>query len=136
MSYTLFIILNVCYARSDVSEIGAITGSVFGFMDSMKVAGDSQVLKNASNMAKGKFVLQGTTRSAALFGAFFGGFHVIKYGARVAATPGEFAEIAIAAPIVLGGMMTQPALRPAMPYMSMLIIMDGVNIVMRNMDDD
>jgi len=86
-------------------------------------------------MAKGKYVMQGTSRSAALFGAFFGGFHVVKYGVRVVADPGPFTEIAIAAPVILGGMMTQPAMRPAMPYASMLIIMDGVNIFMRNMDD-
>lgn len=105
-------------------------------MDGMRTAGESSVLQNASNMAKGKYILQGTTRSATLFGAFFGGFHVIKYGTRVMANPGEYTEIAIAAPVILGGMMTQPALRPAMPYLSMLIIMDGVNIFMRNMDDD
>lgn len=115
--------------------LGAITGSVFGFMDGMRTAGTSKVIQNASNMAKFKYIMEGTTRSATLFGAFFGGFHVLKYGARVAADPGEFAEIAIAAPIVLGGMMTQPALRPAMPYLSMLILMDGVNIFMRNNDD-
>lgn len=104
-------------------------------MDGMRTAGESQVLQNASNMAKGKYIMQGTTRSAALFGAFFGGFHVVKYGVRVAADPGPFVEIAIAAPVILGGMMTQPAMRPAMPYASMLILMDGVNIIMRNMDD-
>lgn len=79
--------------------------------------------------------MEGTTRSATLFGALFGGFHVLKYGVRVAQNPGEYTEIACAAPVILGGMMSQPALRPAMPYMSMLIIMDGVNIFMRNMDD-
>lgn len=86
-------------------------------------------------MSKGKYILQGTTRSAALFGAFFGGFHVLKYGVRVAANPGDFTEIAVAAPITLGVMMSQPAMRKAMPYASMLVFMDGINILMRNMDD-
>ena len=52
------------------------------------------------------------------------------------ANPGEYTEIAIAAPVILGGMMTQPAFRPAMPYAAMLIFMDGLNIFMRNMKDD
>jgi hypothetical protein len=74
--------------------------------------------------------------SLTLFLAFFGGFHVLKYGVRVVGDPGEYTEIAIAAPVILGGMMTQPAFRPAMPYAAMLILMDGVNIFMRNTDDD
>lgn len=101
----------------------------------MRTAGESQVLQKASNMSKGKYIMQGTTRSAALFGAFFGGFHVLKYGVRVASNPGDFTEIAVAAPITLGAMFTQPAMRPAMPYATMLIFMDAINIFMRNMDD-
>jgi len=36
--------------------IGSITGAVFGFMDGMRTAGESAILKNASNAAKGKCV--------------------------------------------------------------------------------
>jgi hypothetical protein len=111
--------------------IGAITGTTFGFMDGMRTAGQSDVLKNASNMAKGRYLLQGTTRSATLFGVFFGGFHVLKYGLRVAVDPGEWAEIGMAGVVSMGALMSKPAFRPSMPYASMLIIMDGVHIVMR-----
>ena len=114
--------------------IGAITGTVFGFMDGMRTAGSSDVLKNASNMAKGKYLLQGTTRSATLFGVFFGGFHVVKYGLRVAVDPGEFSEIGLAGAVSMGALMSKPAFRPSIPYASMLIIMDGVHIVMREFD--
>ena len=57
--------------------IGTITGAVFGFMDGMRTAGESAVLKKASDTAKGKYILEGTTRSATVFGVFFGGFHVV-----------------------------------------------------------
>ena len=115
--------------------IGAITGSVFGFMDGMNGAGKSDVLMKASNMAKGRFILQGMTRSATVFGVFFGSFHVVKYGLRVAAQPGEWGEIGIAGAVSLGTLMSRPALRPSMPYASMLVIMDGVHIVMREFND-
>lgn len=114
--------------------IGAITGSVFGFMDGMNGAGRSDVLMKASNMAKGKFILQGMTRSATVFGVFFGSFHMVKYGLRIAVQPGEWGEIGIAGAISLGTLISRPALRPSMPYASMLVIMDGVHIVMRNFD--
>jgi len=58
--------------------IGGITGAVFGFMDGMRTAGESSVLQRASNVAKGKYLLQGTTRSATLFGVFFSGFHLVR----------------------------------------------------------
>ncbi|KAL3937711.1 MAG: hypothetical protein SGBAC_007238 [Bacillariaceae sp.] len=115
--------------------IGAITGCVFGFMDGMNGAGKSDVLMKASNVAKGKFILQGMTRSATVFGVFFGSFHMVKYGLRVAAQPGEWGEIGIAGAISLGTLMSRPALRPSMPYASMLVIMDGVHIVMREFND-
>ena len=115
--------------------IGAITGSVFGFMDGMNGAGKSTVLMKASNMAKGKFIMQGMTRSATVFGVFFGSFHMVKYGLRVAAQPGEWGEIGIAGAISLGTLMSRPALRPSMPYASMLILMDGVHIIMREFND-
>lgn len=116
--------------------IGAITGSVFGFMDSMRLAGQSEVLKNASDMAKGKYMMEGTTRSATLFGVFFSGFHVVKYGIRVALDPGEYSEIAMAGGISLGALLSKPSFRPAMPYASMLIVMDSVHLIMRQFESD
>jgi hypothetical protein len=115
--------------------IGAITGTVFGFMDGMRGAGQSDVLMNASNMAKGRFILQGTTRSATIFGVFFGSFHLVKYGLRVTANPGEWGEIGLGGALSVGALMSQPALRPSLPYASMLVIMDGVHIVMREFND-
>jgi hypothetical protein len=115
--------------------IGAITGSVFGFMDGMRTAQQSDVLMKASNMAKGKYLLQGTTRSATIFGVFFSGYHVVKYGFRVAVDPGEFSEIALSSVVSMGALMSRPAFRPSMPYASMLIFMDGFNIVMREFND-
>lgn len=114
--------------------IGAITGGVFGFMDGMRTAGESPVLQKASNMAKGKYLLQGSTRSATLFGLFFGSFHVLKYGLRVTMDPGEYNEIFIVSPVALGALFYKPAYRQAMPYASMLILMDGVNLYMRKTD--
>lgn len=114
--------------------IGSITGSVFGFMDGMRGAGENPVLKNASNMAKAKYLMQGTTRSATVFGIFFGGFHCIKYGLRVVTDPGEFTEIGIAGVLSMGALMSQPAYRPSLPYASMLIIMDSVHILMRDIN--
>lgn len=115
--------------------VGTITGTVFGFMDGMRTAGTSEVLKNASNISKGKYLLQGTTRSATLFGVFFGSFHVVKYGLRVTASPGEWGEIVGASAISVGAMLSRPTFRPSIPYASMLIIMDGVHIVMREFND-
>jgi hypothetical protein len=89
--------------------IGAITGSVFGFMDSMRLAGQSEVSKNASNAAaKAKYIMvEGTTHSATLFGIFSSGFHVVKYGIRVALDPGEYSKNALAGGISLGALNVQ-----------------------------
>ena len=111
--------------------IGAITGGVFGFMDGMRTAGESPVLQKASNMAKGRYLFQGTTRSATLFGVFFGGFHCVKYGIRVTLDPGELSEIGMASVVSCGALMSRPAWRPSMPYSVMLIFMDSVHYVMR-----
>lgn len=111
--------------------IGCITGSVFGFMDSMRTAGESSVLVKASNQAKGRYILQGTSRSAFTFGAFFGGFQVVKYGVRTTVDPGEVAEIGLAAAASLGVLATRPNARPYMPYALMLIGMDAVQLYMR-----
>ena len=111
--------------------IGTITGSVFGFMDGMRNAGELPILQKASNMAKGRYILQGTTRSATLFGAFFGAYHIVRYGVRVAFNPGEFGEIGLASPIALGTLWAYPPTRHALPYGAMLIVMDSVNLYMR-----
>ena len=114
--------------------IGTITGAVFGFMDGMRTAGESSVLQKASNMAKGRYLMQGTTRSATIFGLFFSGFHILKYGVRVAWDPGDIAEVAVAAPVAMGALFARPATRQAMPYGAMLIVMDSVNLYMRKSD--
>eukprot|EP00566_Odontella_aurita_P021985 CAMPEP_0113545466 /NCGR_PEP_ID=MMETSP0015_2-20120614/11275_1 /TAXON_ID=2838 /ORGANISM="Odontella" /LENGTH=229 /DNA_ID=CAMNT_0000445831 /DNA_START=37 /DNA_END=726 /DNA_ORIENTATION=+ /assembly_acc=CAM_ASM_000160 len=111
--------------------IGSITGSVFGFMDGMKSAGDSSVLKKASNAAKGRYLLQGTARSGMIFGGFFGGFHAGKYGVRVLCDPGDYAEMAIAGALGIGAMAARPQTRPSVPYAAMLIAMDAFNTYMR-----
>lgn len=112
--------------------IGSITGAVFGFMDGMRAAGESQVLIKASNAAKLRFLVQGTTRSAALFGGFFGGFHVLKYGIRVAADPGEVSEIVGAGMVSLGALVYKPTYRASLPYAGMLIAMDCAQLYMRS----
>ena len=114
------------------SCVGSITGAVFGFMDGMRSASESSVLKNASNSAKSKYLLQGTTRAGAMFGVFFGGFHAIKYGIRVAANePGDITEIACASVSSMGLMMIKPVTRASMPYAAMLIAMDSVSIYLK-----
>jgi len=114
------------------SCIGSITGAVFGFMDGMRSASESNVLKNASNTAKSKYLIQGTTRAGAMFGVFFGGFHAVKYGVRVAANePGDVAEIAFASVTSLGAMMAKPVTRASIPYAAMLVAMDSVSIYLK-----
>lgn len=112
-------------------SIGGITGMVFGFMDSMRQVGESNVLSNASNSAKAKYLFQGTTRSSLLFGGFFGGFQALKYGIRVAANPGEVSEIVGAGAASMGALMYKPAYRASIPYCGMLIMMDAVQLFMR-----
>ena len=114
------------------ATIGSITGSVFGFMDGMRSAQDSPVLKNASNMAKGRYLIQGATRSGLMFGGIFGGFQSLKYGVRCLADPGDIGEIAIASAISLGAMTVKPVTRPSIPYAGMLIAMDAFNIYIRD----
>lgn len=111
--------------------IGTITGSVFGFMDGMRNAGELPILQKASNMAKGRYILQGTTRSATLFGTFFGAYHIVRYAIRVAFNPGEYGEIGLASPVALGALWAYPPTRHALPYGAMLIVMDSVNLYMR-----
>ena len=79
--------LGVPYSTGDLLKmaafggtIGSITGAVFGFMESMRTAAESPVLQKASNQAKARYLIQGTTRSATVFGVFFGGFQVVSFG--------------------------------------------------------
>ena len=113
--------------------IGSITGAVFGFMDGMRtVAAENTVLTNASQSAKVRYVLQGTSRSALVFGGFFGGFQSVKYGIRVAFNdPSEVAEIVGAAALSMGALYSRPAYRPAAPYAIMLVAMDCAQLFMR-----
>jgi hypothetical protein len=111
--------------------IGTITGSIFGFMDGMRNAGELPILQKASNMAKGRYILQGTTRASVLFGTFFSGYHTLRYGIRVAFNTSEYGEIGLASPIALGTLWAYPPTRHALPYGAMLIVMDSVNLYMR-----
>jgi len=98
----------------------------------MKTASENKMLKNASNMAKTKYLMQGTTRTGMTFGLFFGGFHCLKYGIRVAADPGQAAEICAAGVLSVGAMMVKPVTRASIPYAGMLIAMDSFSIYMRD----
>jgi hypothetical protein len=82
-------------------------------------------------MAKGRYLFQGTTRSATVFGVFFSGFHIIKYGLRVSLDPGDLGEIGLAGAASMGALMARPAYRASIPYAGMLVAMDGVNHFMR-----
>lgn len=113
------------------ASIGSITGAVFGFMDGMRSAGESPILKKASNMAKTKYLMQGTTRAGATFGLFFAGFHGLKYGIRVAADPGMVWEMVGAGVLSVGAMSVKPAMRVNLPYAGMLIGMDAFSNYMR-----
>ena len=113
------------------ASIGSITGAVFGFMDGMRSAGESKILKNASNMAKGKYLMQGTTRAGATFGIFFAGFHGLKYGIRVITDPGAAWEMAGAGVLSIGVLAIKPTMRANIPYAGMLIGMDAFSHYMR-----
>jgi len=112
--------------------IGSITGVTFGFMDGMRTASDSTVLRNASNASKLRFLARGSTSSGITFGAAFGLFHVLKYGTRVVIDePGNVIEIATASVLTVGGAALRTATRGSVPYLMMLIGMDSYSIYMR-----
>ena len=113
------------------ATIGSITGMCFGFMDSIRSASSSELLKSASRSAQGKFVFQGTYRSGMFFGAFFGAFHTIKYATRVLMDPGDAGEIGLGSVVVLGAVMAKREWRVSMPYAVMLVGMDGFHVAMR-----
>lgn len=100
-------------------------------MDGMRTAQENAIIKNASNMAKTKYLIEGTSRSGILFGAFFSGFHCLKYGIRVAADPGVIYEAIGASVVSLGVLVAKPATRPSLPYAAMLIGMDCFSIYMK-----
>ena len=97
----------------------------------MRTAQENAIIKNASNMAKTKYLIEGTSRSGILFGAFFSGFHCLKYGIRVAADPGVVYEAIGASVVSLGVLVAKPATRPSLPYAAMLIGMDCFSIYMK-----
>mmetsp|Transcript_1895 Transcript_1895/g.3462 ORF Transcript_1895/g.3462 Transcript_1895/m.3462 type:complete len:245 (-) Transcript_1895:183-917(-) len=113
------------------ATIGSITGMCFGFMDSIRSASSSTVLKSASRSAQGKFVFQGTYRSGMFFGAFFGVFHTAKYATRVLVDPGDAGEICAGSVAALGGVMAKREWRVSMPYAVMLVAMDTFHVFMR-----
>mmetsp|Transcript_14178 Transcript_14178/g.34282 ORF Transcript_14178/g.34282 Transcript_14178/m.34282 type:complete len:229 (+) Transcript_14178:47-733(+) len=113
------------------ATIGSITGMCFGFMDSIRSAQTSDLLKSASRSAQGKFVFQGTYRSGMFFGAFFGAFHTIKYGTRVLVDPGDAGEIGLGSVAALGGLFAKREWRASLPYAVMLVAMDGFHVMMR-----
>jgi len=113
------------------ATIGSITGMCFGFMDSIRAAQSSELLKSASRSAQGKFIFQGTYRSGMFFGGFFGVFHTIKYGTRVLVDPGDLGEITLASLVVCGGVFARREWRASLPYAVMLIGMDSFHCFMR-----
>ncbi|KAL7524298.1 hypothetical protein ACHAXR_001810 [Thalassiosira sp. AJA248-18] len=114
------------------TTIGSITGMCFGFMDSIRAASSSDLLKVASRSAQGKFVFQGTYRSGMFFGAFFGAFHTIKYGVRVLVDPGDAGEIGLGSVVALGGVVARREWRASLPYAVMLVGMDTFHVFMRD----
>ena len=115
------------------ATIGSITGMCFGFMDSIRSAQSSDLLKSASRSAQGKFVFQGTYRSGMFFGAFFGAFHTIKYGTRILIDPGDAGEIGMGSLVALGGVVAKREWRASLPYAVMLVGMDGFHVFLRDM---
>jgi hypothetical protein len=113
------------------ATIGSITGMCFGFMDSIRSASSSTVLKSASRSAQGKFVFQGTYRSGMFFGAFFSVFHTAKYATRILVDPGDAGEIGVGSLAALGGVMAKREWRVSMPYAVMLVGMDAFHVFMR-----
>lgn len=113
------------------ATIGSISGAMFGFMDGIRTAQESSVLKKASNETKGKFIFQGTGRSSAVFGIFFAGFHSLRYGIRVACDPGVVLEMVGSGALSIGALFSRPQFRPFIPYAGILIGMDAFSTYMK-----
>lgn len=112
--------------------LGSITGSLFGFMDSMKSLNESKLLQKTSNSVKFKYLIQGTTRSGLLFGLFFSSYQMLKYGIRITFNdPGDITEIVGASTLSITPLYYYPIYRPALPYSFMLIGMDCFSLYMR-----
>jgi hypothetical protein len=112
--------------------IGSVTGSLFGFMDSMRAVQENTVLVNLSNVAKSQFLLKNTTRNAILFGTFFAGYHVTKYGIRIVAyDPGLPTEVGVGSALSLAALAARPQTRAALPYATMLLGLDAFHIFYR-----
>jgi hypothetical protein len=65
------------------------------------------------------------------FGAFFSGFHTVKYGVRVLVDPGDVGEILVGSAVACGAVMAKREWRASLPYALMLIGMDTFHVVMR-----
>ena len=116
--------------------VGSLSGTAFGFMDSMKTVQESVSLKSLSNSQKGKYIFNGMTRNGMLFGGFFGGYHGLKYVIRTGlGNPGDWAEIITAGTISLGVVAYKPNTRVALPYAFMLLAMDTFNLMARDGKD-
>ena len=113
------------------ATIGSITGMCFGFMDSIRLAQSSDLLKVVSKSAQGKFVFQGTYRSGMFFGVFFGAFHAVKFGTRVLTDSGDVGEIGMAGIVTLGGVIAKKEWRASLPYAMMLVAMDSFHVFTR-----
>ena len=111
--------------------VGAFTGVMFGFMDGMREAQSSKLLKNASNSAKARFLVQGSSRAGLIFGSFFSGFQAVKYATKVSLDPGVVGEIGIASVLSMVALGYQPTTRVFLPYGGMLICMDSISAYMR-----
>ena len=113
------------------ATIGSITGLCFGFMDSMRSATSSSLLKSASRSAQAKYIFQGSYRSGMFFGGFFSIFHTVKYGVRVLVDPGDGGEIGVGGLVALGGVFAKREWRASLPYAVMMVGMDTFHVVMR-----
>ena len=65
------------------------------------------------------------------FVLFFGGFHCLKYGIRVACDSSQVGEICSAGAMSVGALMLKPATRVSIPYAGMLVAMDSFSLYMR-----
>jgi len=113
-------------------SVGTLTGAGFGFMDSMKTVQESKGLKSLSNKGKGSYIMQGVGKQAGGFGAFFGGYHLLKYFGRTYVDPGDVQLIACCSAVGLSAVWYKPQTRQMFPYACMLIAMDSFNELYRD----
>jgi len=113
-------------------SVGSLTGAGFGFMETMRTVQENKGLKSLSNKGKASYIMQGVGKHAGLFGAFFGGYHTLKYFGRTYVDPGDYELIGLCSVISLGAIGFKPAIRPILPYSVMLIGMDSFNELFRD----